>query len=309
MALLKSHINFLISLKKRNTNFFSGDILTFGQQAVYSNLLDVYKIFNSHKLKPNIISGDFDMTNKIKSWENTKNKNNINAQSFFMLLGSNNLKVLDVSDYEDPDIIHDLNYKVSSDLHNKFNSIIDIGTLEHLFDIPIVFENIINMLKINGTYVCGVPSSNFIDHGFYSFSPTLFYDYFENNGCKVVECYLSTRSPYDYESPVTNFRYNFVGSQIPMSSNKGVEVLVCIKKIKQINKFKKPIQQFYKNSDNWKNPKNNVKYYTENNLIISFKEFIKKIIFLNIFPTFLINIIFNISRSKNLKKINKNFKI
>ena len=35
-----------------------------------------------------------------------------------------------------------------------------------------------------------------IDHSFYMFSPTLFFDYFENNGFEIYKCFLKTRSPY-----------------------------------------------------------------------------------------------------------------
>ena len=73
--------------------------------------------------------------------------------------------------------------------------IIDGGTMEHIFHIPNVLNNIYRMLRVGGRIIHISPSSNYVDHGFYSFSPTLFYDFYQTNKfvkkCdkRVTKCY------------------------------------------------------------------------------------------------------------------------
>jgi hypothetical protein len=101
---------------------------------------------------------------------------------FFRLLGFDEVASCDASDYEDPTFILDLNKQVEEKFHNRFDMILDGGTMEHIFNVPTVFANIGSMLKVGGRIIHIAPSSNMIDHGFYSFSPTLFGDYYGANG-------------------------------------------------------------------------------------------------------------------------------
>lgn len=92
------------------------------------------------------------------------------------------IKSIDVSAYESASIIYDLNTnELPEDLKNKFDYIIDGGTFEHLFNIQNAFSNVIQMLKVGGKIFHYVPSNNYIDNGFYSYSPTLFIEYYEAN--------------------------------------------------------------------------------------------------------------------------------
>src|SRR5690348_10401159 len=43
-----------------------------------------------------------------------------------------NVSSMDISDYEQAAIVHDLNYPVPQNLHEKFDLVIDGGTLEHV---------------------------------------------------------------------------------------------------------------------------------------------------------------------------------
>jgi SAM-dependent methyltransferase len=53
--------------------------------------------------------------------------------------------------------------------------------MEHIFDVPQVLRNIHAALKPGGRVFHMSPTSNQVDHGFYSFSPTFFADYYETN--------------------------------------------------------------------------------------------------------------------------------
>ena len=58
--------------------------------------------------------------------------------------------IMDFSDYES-NIIQDLNTLIKNhDIFEKYDLIIDGGTLEHVFHVPNAFENFFKLLKIGG---------------------------------------------------------------------------------------------------------------------------------------------------------------
>ncbi len=107
-----------------------------------------------------------------------------------------NVKSLDASDYEGADFIHDLNIPdLPEELISKFDMIFDGGTIEHVFHIPNVLKNIYAMLKVGGIIIHCSPSNNYIDHGFYQFSPTFFMDYYTSNHFEILECNFLENNP------------------------------------------------------------------------------------------------------------------
>ena len=105
--------------------------------------------------------------------------------------GSNSVDVLDVNNYENANIIQDLNKDIPTNLEGKFDTIIDGGSLEHVFDVKTALNNLKKMCKINGIIIHISPTNNFCGHGFYQFSPNLFHSiYNEENGFDKTEIIL-----------------------------------------------------------------------------------------------------------------------
>ena len=219
MGILKHHLDILFSEAGKD-NFVSGKkVLCLGQQAVYLKLDEVYKLAKHHKeLLLSDLPKDFDTKNKIPSWNGTKSENNTNVQTIFKLLGASKVSIADISEYENPDFLINLNDPIESSLADKFDVIFDCGTLEHIFDIPTALWNLVTMLKTDGVLYIAVPASNAIDHGFYSFSPGLFFDYFNANGFKVLGCYLKEGSPLFYKKRGKLYKYNEIGNKIEFAS-------------------------------------------------------------------------------------------
>jgi hypothetical protein len=111
-------------------------------------------------------------------------------KEFFKLLGFEGVFSCDVSAYEKADVILDLNLPVPQELHERFDVIYDGGTMEHIFNVPRVIANIHAMLKAGGRVIHIAPASNMVDHGFYSFSPTFFSDYYKANSYELLTLYL-----------------------------------------------------------------------------------------------------------------------
>lgn len=106
-------------------------------------------------------------------------------------LGVEELTVVDASAYEGADVIHDMNQPVPEIWSNKFDVIIDGGTLEHIFNVPVALSNIASMLALGGTVFISTPANNLMGHGFYQFSPELMFRVFSHeNGFNLTSIAL-----------------------------------------------------------------------------------------------------------------------
>ena len=105
---------------------------------------------------------------------------------FFLLLGFSDMQSLDYSDYEGASIQFDLNSgETPEEYREAFDVIYDGGTIEHIFHLPNVLKTLVWMLKPGGRLIHLNPASNHLEHSFYMFSPTFFYDYYKCNNFDV----------------------------------------------------------------------------------------------------------------------------
>jgi SAM-dependent methyltransferase len=119
----------------------------------------------------------------------------INDLTVFKSLGFEAVESIDYSDYERPTYTLDLNQPVPETFREKYDVIFDGGTLEHVFNFPLALRNIHTMLKLGGLVIHASPSHNHVDHGFYMFCPTVFYDYYRANQYEIVKMHI-----FEYES-------------------------------------------------------------------------------------------------------------
>lgn len=116
------------------------------------------------------------------------------ADRFFReFLQVGRVKALDYSNYEGCDIVHDLNYPIDNALHERFDAVIDGGSLEHVFHFPVAIANCMNMVKVGGSVFLFTMANNHAGHGFYQFSPELFFRVFQpDNGFEIRDVILET---------------------------------------------------------------------------------------------------------------------
>lgn len=113
------------------------------------------------------------------------------AEPFLKLLGAKQIDSIDASDYENASIVHDFNKAIDKKYHANYSLFIDGGSLEHIFNFPVAIQNSMNLIKEGGYYIGITPTNNFFGHGFYQFSPELYYRIFnESNGFKVLKMYF-----------------------------------------------------------------------------------------------------------------------
>ncbi len=164
MGIDKDAAKFLLSARERKVNFQK--TLMLGNQLFEVPRSD-YKILTD--------------TFKLKDLGRVKTSND-----FFHLLGAEEVSAMDISDYEGATILHDLNQPIGDELKEKFTFVLDGGTLEHVFNFPNALSNAMKMVKVGGHLVIITGGNNFFGHGFYQFSPELFYRALsEENGFAV----------------------------------------------------------------------------------------------------------------------------
>ncbi len=117
------------------------------------------------------------------------------AELLFEILGAKEVDSLDFSDYEGASIIHDLSRPIPEQLKGKYSALFDGGTLEHIFNFPVAIRNCMDLLKTGGHFISITPCNNHCGHGFYQFSPELFYSLFTlQHGFKIQLVYLAVES-------------------------------------------------------------------------------------------------------------------
>lgn len=119
--------------------------------------------------------------------------------SFFNLLGCK-LDVYDIVAERGCEIMCDLNVYLHPE--RKYDIVLDVGTVEHCFNIGQAIVNMAEMLNIGGIIIHENPF-NWPNHGFYNLNPTFFADFYAANGFKLLDCKLVTRDGRSAEVPHT----------------------------------------------------------------------------------------------------------
>jgi len=118
------------------------------------------------------------------------------AEPLFTTLGAKVVDSIDYSDFEKASIIHDLNKEIPENYRSRYSLVFDGGTLEHVFNFPIAIKNCMDLLRPGGHFISITPTNNQCGHGFYQFSPELFFSVFSSkNGFDVKFIFLGVDFP------------------------------------------------------------------------------------------------------------------
>lgn len=145
------------------------------------------------------------------------------------LFGFESIDSIDYSDYEGASILHNMNTPIPSDFTYDF--VLELGTIEHIFNIPQVCENIINLLNVGGIFLSVNVNNNFSGHGIYQFSPEFYLSTFTKKyGMEIQELYLarlgSTKDTWIDVNSYENYR-----NETRFEGDHPVYIVAIIKKI------------------------------------------------------------------------------
>jgi len=161
----------------------TGHVLQLGKQDIWVNYEELSEI-----AKRCSFERKYDEPPELVKSQFLDEKMVVSDSYFFKSLGFSQVSSLDASEFEAATFTHDLNKTpVPEKLRERFDVIYDLGTMEHIFHLPNVLNNIHCMLKVGGHIVHGSPCSNAFQHGFYMFSPCFYFDYYQANGYELIE--------------------------------------------------------------------------------------------------------------------------
>ena len=237
MGIPRGSIKLLMKIGKE-TSFSDLSILTIGRMDIWGTYTDVKKwaAEMGYSLKSNV---EITLTGN----NNLRGRGYISDTTFFKLMGFGKLDSLDYDNYQGCSIIHDLNVDISPEFYNKYDLILDGGTSEHVFNIPKVLENYNRMLKAGGLIIHGSPSSNYVDHGFYMFSPTLFFDYYSANKWEIKNCYFFKLTIRHYIDKWKIYEYTPGGLSKHLGLLRGMWGLFFVARKTEEATFDSPVQQ------------------------------------------------------------------
>jgi len=158
----------------------------------------------------------------------------VDTRAFFDALGIE-LTVFDIVRERGEEVMLDLNYPLPEVHKQRFDFVIDIGTLEHCFNIGQALQNMAGLLKAGGMIFHENPF-NWGNHGFYNINPTLYYDFYGINGFDVMESWLVGRDGHKERAEPTR-RFVLTGGE--------AKIILCAGR-KQIGEFVFPMQTKYR---------------------------------------------------------------
>jgi hypothetical protein len=177
-----------------------------------------------------------DDSDKICKWHGIKPQRIPDSRSFFDAFECN-LDVFDIYKARGDEIILDLNRTWDGSKYaENYDYVLDVGTLEHCFNIGQAAKNAVSLLKVGGIIYHSNP---FImgNHGFYGLNPTWFADFYGQRGFELIWCKLMEKGGIEaIDAPKTQ-RFNH-------GTDRELNIFAAAKRI-EIRNIVYPVQTKY----------------------------------------------------------------
>ena len=135
-----------------------------------------------------------------------------------------------------------MNLPVPDALKMRFSLVIDGGTLEHVFNFPVAIQNCMDMTALGGCCMVIAPANNFMGHGFYQFSPELYFRVFcARNGFEVRDAIVYGAGVAEPWYQVTD--PNQARARVLLANTKPTYIAVLAKRTALMPLFAEPPQQ------------------------------------------------------------------
>jgi hypothetical protein len=222
----------LVLLAKKQFNCDFSESLMIGRQRLYITQEEIKSLFYSQSSAFSDQNFHIDQDPDYFEW-------------VIRLLGAKKISALDVSDYEKADVLHDLNKVLPAELFEKYTCVMEFGTLEHVFNFPEAISSLMKCLKIGGQIITYTVANNFCGHGFYQFSPELFFRVFDKvNGFVVKGIFITEAfresSWYSVDDPAK------IGQRVELFGPRACMICCVAEKVEKFEGFKKyPMQSDY----------------------------------------------------------------
>ena len=135
----------------------------------------------------------------------------ITPEALYKTLGFERYQCID-ADGRHNALVFDLNKDIRQTYHysEQFDLVTNHGTTEHCFDQLHAFQNIHNLCAVGGLMIHGLPFQGYLNHGFYNYQPSFFYDLAAANSYSLIGLYLNIDSTVGDITPYSDELMNFI---------------------------------------------------------------------------------------------------
>jgi hypothetical protein len=164
------------------------------------------------------------------------------ADRFLNALGAREVDSFDYSNYEGANVIHDMNLPAPENFKEKYSVVIDGGSLEHVFNYPTAIKNCMEFVRPGGHFIAMNPTNNHLGHGFYQFSPELYFRVLvPDNGFEMQHALIAEERTnckwWAVRDPAA------VGRRVTLVNDRSTTIYVIAKKIASTVPLQKTPQQ------------------------------------------------------------------
>lgn len=157
---------------------------------------------------------------------------------------------VDASPYENARFIHDMNLPWPADAAElgSYDAVLDFGCLEHVFNFPVAWRNCADLCRVGGHLLHALPANNLSGHGFYQFSPELFFNLYQPaHGFELVDLFFAMKADPSHWWRVASPMQ--VRRRVNLCNGHEVYMLVIARKTAQVASFPAPQQSDYAEGD------------------------------------------------------------
>jgi hypothetical protein len=115
------------------------------------------------------------------------------SQSLFAALGVT-ADFVDIQPSRGIEIVADLNDPLPAEMRGRYDLVYDGGTMEHCFNVGQVMRNILALARV-GAHIVHINPLNYYNHGFFSFNPTFYHDFYTQSGNRLATDIFGLHGP------------------------------------------------------------------------------------------------------------------
>ncbi|MCE9659498.1 MAG: hypothetical protein K8R60_13125 [Burkholderiales bacterium] len=164
--------------------------------------------------------------------------------------GAQSVDSVDASAYEHATVLHDMNlpWPEGQAGIGSYDAVLDFGCLEHVFDFPVAWRNCVALCRVGGHVLHSLPANNLSGHGFYQFSPELFFNLYQRkNGFELLGVWFALKADPKHWWKVADPAA--VRRRVTLRNAHEVYMLVVAKKLAETGPLPPPQQSDYAQSE------------------------------------------------------------
>lgn len=212
-------VRLIAFIKTLNPQIYSIGML--GRQSLLADAAEIGNVFQ-----------EFEIPYTISDLKKIANNGSGYCELLLQYFGFKKIESFDFSTFENPTHVHDFNKTIPPDFEKRYDLVVDGGSLEHIFNFPIALRNSMRMVAPNGIFAAITPCNNHCGHGFYQFSPELYFSLMRSiNGYKLIDIFCHEISQdknwYRVVDPLV------INNRVHVTTRKPTMMLVIARRLEQ----------------------------------------------------------------------------